>query len=312
MSTTEHALELEVGFVPGQSLLLDSVNATLSEIAPTNIPVLIRGESGTGKEVYARLLHKLSGCSGELKKVSCSIATPAYFSQSLSQPASTISDAGTIFLNGIDELDSDCQRALLCILPEAQQQNETDAMFPRLVSSTSRNLEECVDAGLFRKELYFRLNGVCLRLPSLRQRKEDIPALLQHFLAKHSVLFERPVPAIDQQTIEAITSYDWPGNIRQLENLARKIVALGNSHFVMSDLGTGRTDRTECIKLQGTGSLKVAAKAASRQREREMILEALERTKWNRKRAARELQISYKALLYKLKQIGSLETRIQN
>src|SRR6202022_2159055 len=156
-------------------------------------------------------------------------------------------------------------------------------------------------------ELYFRLSGVCLRLPPLRERKEDIAPLLEHFLAKHALLLKKIVRSVDAQTMQALMAYDWPGNIRQLENFARKVVVLGSCDFAVGDLKMSGTARPPSLKIERTDSLKVAAKAASRQREREMILETLERTRWNRKRAARELQISYKALLYKLKQIGCEE-----
>jgi two-component system response regulator AtoC len=158
--------------------------------------------------------------------------------------------------------------------------------------------------GAFRKELYFRINGFCLRLPPLRERKEDIGVLLEHFLRKYAQELKRPVPIIDQ-TIDTLLSYAWPGNIRQLENLAREIVVLGNPQLAVKDLRIKNADRGSANNFEKVTSLKTAARAASRECEKELILEALERTKWNRKRAAQELQISYKALLYKLKQIGT-------
>jgi len=161
-----------------------------------------------------------------------------------------------------------------------------------------------VKKGHFRKELYFRINGVCLRLPPLRERKEDIGALLEHFVKIHALDLNKAATKLNHESLEILTAYDWPGNIRELENLARKMVALGNIESTLDDLRINRTKQAGSAKLEMSFSLKNAARAASRQKERELILEALERTKWNRKRAARELQISYKALLYKLKQIG--------
>jgi two-component system response regulator AtoC len=170
--------------------------------------------------------------------------------------------------------------------------------------------------GRFRAELYYRINGVYLRLPPLRDRKEDIPALLEFFFKKYTSLFERPRPSISETTVSLLLRHSWPGNIRELENVARKIVALGDQHLATHDLtaeyGNGASDRVpDATKVAATttlnvpsGSLKEAAKAASRVAERAMILKQLERTHWNRKKAARELQISYKALLYKLKQLG--------
>ena len=170
-------------------------------------------------------------------------------------------------------------------------------------------------AGRFREELYYRINGVHLQLPPLRDRKEDIPALLEFFFKKYTSLFERPEPQLSEPTISLLLRHSWPGNIRELENVARKIVALGDEHLATHDLAAGHENRAaESVAAAPknaqrsspapTGSLKAAARTASRVAERAMILTQLERTHWNRKKAARELQISYKALLYKLKQLG--------
>jgi two-component system, NtrC family, response regulator AtoC len=308
-------LALEGGFVPGRARSVESLNATVLEIARTDIPVLILGESGTGKEVYAKLLHRLSDCSDTpLKKVNCSLLNPTQLLEQLHTHHPEISAprvAQSLFLDGIDELESSCQRALLSLLSDNEGQQGTPGPGTRLISSSSQDLEDAVKAGHFRKELYFRINGVCLRLPPLRERKEDIPALLEHFLRKHARALLKATPPLNQETIEALTNYDWPGNIRELENLARNIVALGNVDLALHEIRNSRTDSVPPSRMEQSFSLKNAARAASRQRERELILEALERTKWNRKRAARELQISYKALLYKLKQIGSSETETQ-
>jgi len=303
-------------FVVGHGKAMETLNATLLDIARTDIPVLILGESGTGKEVYARILHRLSGqAKAPLKRLNCSILDPNHVLQQIQDGLPTDSrthTAGTLFLDGIDELDLPCQRALLSALPETQGQRRGNYPFLRLISSSARNLEGDIEAGRFRKELYFRINGVCLRLPPLRERKEDIVALLQHFLRKHAEDMEKAVPGLDQETLDALIGYDWPGNIRELENLARNMVALGNTPLAVSGIRGKWLSRAPGPSPDKSLSLKTAAKAASREKERELILEALERTKWNRKRAARELQISYKALLYKLKQIGTSGTGTQN
>jgi len=148
------------------------------------------------------------------------------------------------------------------------------------------------------------INGVILRLPPLRDRKEDIPDLLECFLVKHANELKKNTPELSRDDRKLLFAYDWPGNIRELENVARKIVAVGDAGLALGDLRISRVP-------QGIGegvsvsSLKVAARAASRRTERELILKALEQTHWNRKRAARDLQISYKSLLYKIKQIGA-------
>ena len=164
-------------------------------------------------------------------------------------------------------------------------------------------MEPEVKAGKFREDLYYGISAVCLRLPPLRQRKEDIPLLRDWFLSAAARDFCRGVPVLSPETQSFFLEYHWPGNIRELKDAARAIVALGDEALAMGGLRSllRRGDRG------GSGekiSLKDAARAASREAEREIILQVLTRTRWNRRRAAQELQISYKALLYKLKQIG--------
>src|SRR5215469_1840800 len=301
-------LALEGSFVPGCARSVESLNATVLEIARTHIPILILGESGTGKAAYAKLVHRLSdSADAPLKKVNCSVLEPAQLSPQLLSNSRGPSDGHSwpaVLLDGIDELGPACQRVLLSLLMEHEDHKENTDRVIRLISTSSRDLEADVKKGHFRKELYFRINGVCLRLPPLRERKEDIRTLLEHFVKIHALDLNRTAPTLSPESIELLTAYDWPGNIRELENLAWKMVALGDTELALDDMRINRTVLTGSAKLEMSFSLKSAARAASRQKERELILEALERTKWNRKRAARELQISYKALLYKLKQIG--------
>lgn len=309
-------LAADPGFVPGSAKSLELLDMTVVEIARTEIPVLILGESGTGKDVYARLLHRLSGGSdAQLRKLNCSILEPAQLLEQIQESSRAHFEShlpDTLLLDGIDELNPACQRILLSVLPDGQGLMKTANQFARIISSSARNLEQCVEAGQFRRELYFRINGVCLRLPPLRDRKEDLRIFLDHFLRRYSRDMGKCSPALGEETIDLLMAYNWPGNIRQLENLAKEMVILGNPQLAVSGLRIKSVDRTTVASPPRVSSLKVAARAASRQRERELILEALEKTKWNRKRAARDLQISYKALLYKLKQIGAIEKRIQN
>ncbi len=312
MSTSlNHAVEhpAMTAFVYGHSAAVQRLNTIVGEIARTNIPVLLMGESGTGKEVYGRLIHRLSKyCHAPLKKLSCRALEPGEF---LSQLKCGLRGNGegpeegmrTLFLDGIDELDLACQKVLLSLLPDGEI-DENSHHGVRLITSTSRNLEKDIESGKFRRELYFRINGVCLHLPPLRDRREDILVLLEHFLAKQAAELGREVPMVSDKEMELLGTHDWPGNVRELENLARKIAVFGDSRKAIDEL-------REMPKLEPTlpeeprsFSLKVAARAASRRAERDMISKALERTHWNRKRAAQELQISYKSLLYKIKQTG--------
>src|SRR5262249_41429815 len=172
-----------------------------------------------------------------------------------------------------------------------------------VICGSSRNLEAEVRAGRFREDLYYRLSGVCLRIPPLRQRKEDIPLLLRFFLAKYAEAFQRPIPPLSAQTRQLFDEHAWPGNLVELEAVVRAIVAVGDESVAMGGLRSMLTRAGNGTNM----SLKEAARAASREAEKELILKVLTRTRWNRRRAAQELQISYKALLYKLKQIGCEE-----
>jgi two-component system response regulator AtoC len=141
-------------------------------------------------------------------------------------------------------------------------------------------------------------------LPPLRERKEDIPSLADFFLSKHAMQFGRTQGSLSARALALFMEYSWPGNIRELENVVKKIVALNDEDLAISELVKTPSGTSVTAVESQTRSLKVAARAASREAERELILKALARTRWNRKRAAQELQISYKSLLYKLKQIG--------
>jgi len=217
----------------------------------------------------------------------------------------------TVFFDEISELDSSCQRSLVYALPDGEARPRRGSLGARVISTTNRNLDDEMRAGRFRSELYYRINGVCLRLPPLRDRKEDIPLLVESFLTRYAAEFGRPRPSLSPRALRMLLDYSWPGNIRELENAVKKIVALGAENLALADLVAEPVETRTEVSETRSFSLKAAARAASREAEREMILEALARTRWNRKRAAQELQISYKSLLYKLKQIGLPDSRTE-
>ena len=305
----------ETGFVSGLSPATRSLESMIGEIASTNIPVLLIGESGTGKEMYAHLVHRLSDNRDKpLARISCGAADASSFLAELGLNASGRNGAaktefGTVFFDEVSELDPACQRNLLCALPDGDGSRSAGLLTARVVATTSRNLDEEIRAGRFRRELYYRINGVCLRLPPLRERKEDIPLLTEYFLTKQAGKLGRQRPTISRRTLDRFTEYSWPGNVRELENAVMKLVALGDENRVVAELAW-EIPATRAAETGGNHghSLKAAARAASRGAERELILEALTRTRWNRKRAAQALQISYKSLLYKLKQIGIVDS----
>jgi two-component system, NtrC family, response regulator AtoC len=291
----------ETDFVESLSPSMRGLEALMREVAQSQIPVLLLAEPGTGKRANARRIHELSGCEGQpFRILSCS-SLKADDSASLE----ALRSIGTVFLEELAELGKDGQSWLLESLTPGKIRDGRPAL-ARLICGSARDLESEVRAGNFREDLYYRLSGVCLRLPPLRQRREDIPVLVEHFLRKYGRDFQLPFPSLSEETHRLFQEYTWPGNIRELENAAKAIVALGDETVAMGGL------RAMLLRPERAGngnrvSLKEAARAASREKEKEIILRALTRTRWNRRRAAQELQISYKALLYKLKQMGGSE-----
>src|SRR3984957_3082546 len=228
-------------FVQGVSPAMRALERTIADIASTDIPVLLVGESGTGKEVVALEIHHLSRRRNEpFVKCGCSGLSGDTLSAHLlcSENASATDRAsgGSLFLDGIHHLEPAAQNRLLHLLPDGAGVPARGCQSMRLISSTTRNLEDEMKGGRFQEELYYRINGVPLRLPRLRDRREDIPALLEFFFKKYASLFERPEPKVSESTMNLLLSHEWPGNIRELENMARKIVALGDEHLATHDL----------------------------------------------------------------------------
>ena len=304
----------EHGFVYGQSEAITSVNTIVGEIAQTDIPVLLSGESGTGKDVYGRLIHQLSRHRQlPMVKLSCTMLEPGdllnRMRQTLGKPEE--GSVGTLFVDGIDELDLDCQKVMLAMLQQQELASGGRASF-RLISTATRILDKEIGMGRFRRELYFRINGVCVKLPALRERKADIVPLAEYFLEKHAAEGGKRTPVLNVGDEDLLKAHDWPGNVRELENLARRIVALGESRTVMGELQQPAMPKMDVGETTRYTSLKAVAREASRLAERDLILKALEKTHWNRKQAARQLQISYKALLYKIKQMEVPGAELKN
>jgi two-component system response regulator AtoC len=289
-------------YLEGVSPSMRPVEVVIAELAQNDVPVLLLAESGAGKRTAARKIHETSSRAGQpFRIVACATLTPEAFDTS---GPGTLFSEGTVFLEEVADLNSASQMRLLGALPKVEGNGNGNGHRPtRLICGSSRELEAEVRSGRFREDLYYRISGVCLRLPPLRQRREDIPYLMSFFLAKFSQDFRRGLPVLSAQTQQLFQDYAWPGNIRELEDMARAIVALGDEALAMGGLRAMFT-RSDRASNGDRVSLKQAARAASREAEKELILKVLTRTRWNRRRAAQELQISYKALLYKLKQIG--------
>jgi DNA-binding NtrC family response regulator len=277
---------------PSVSSGMRTVEEVMRELSQNDVPVLVVGEKGSGKAAAAARIHSMSHRADEPFEVQLCADV------SSSSLAALVGQGGTVYLQGVCDLTPAAQAELVRQIMLAVEHRN----IPRFLCGTSLELEPEVKNGRFREDLYYRISGVCLRMPPLRQRKEDIPVLLECFLSSAGRDLNRPVPVLGTDTMRFFLEYHWPGNIRELKEAARAVVALGDETLAMGGLRSllRRADRTNGEKI----SLKEAARAASREAEKELILQVLTRTRWNRRRAAQELQISYKALLYKLKQIG--------
>lgn len=293
--------EVMTTFIEGVSLNMRPVTAVIRELAQSDVPVLLLAERGAGKHATARRIHELSRRSTRpFRWFPCSTLKPADL-KDFQSAGDTQDGAGTVFLEELADLNSECQRYLQTVLSAAS--NGAGREFVRFICGSARDLELEVKARRLREDLYYRISGVCLRLPPLRQRREDIPVMTRYFLGKYAQEFRSESPNLSAETWRLFQDYAWPGNLRELENAARILVALGDEQLAMGGLRALLS--TSPAHSNGKEvSLKAASRAASHEAEKELILKVLTRTRWNRRRAAAELQISYKALLYKLKQIG--------
>jgi DNA-binding NtrC family response regulator len=299
---TRGAEGTEHSFVESLGQSMRALEVVIRELARNEVPVLLLGEGGAGKEATAERIHQMSERREQpFQVVPCAEVVPEMLAADGTE--GLLQATGTVYLEEMADLNPACQEGLLQSLATPKQNGHSNRVFARLICGSARELEAEVKANRFREDLYYRVSAVCLRLPPLRQRKEDIPCLVNFFLSKYARDFRRPVPQLSLQTQRLFQEYAWPGNIRELEDAAKAIVALGDESVAMGGLRS-LLMRSENGSNGERISLKQASRAASREAEKELILKVLNRTRWNRRRAAQELQISYKALLYKLKQIG--------
>lgn len=308
----------------GASPDMTGVRRTIAKVASTGVPVLLTGESGTGKELIARMLHRESLVSTKpFVQVNCA-AIPATLLESelfgFEKGAFTgavgakpgrveLANSGTLFLDEIGEVEPGTQAKLLQVLQDGQFSRiggqEDKRVNVRFIFATNRDLEEEIAIGNFREDLFYRINVVNIHMPPLRERLEDIPMLCRHFIARHNDKFNCRAGELSSDCIAQLQDYHWPGNIRQLENLIKRYVILGGEDAILSELRDREADIFKfIIPPQGEVSLKQITRQAVRQVERKVILKMVEASNWNRKRAAKRLNISYRALLYKLKEAG--------
>ncbi len=318
MSTVDNNLmppEVGIGFsrdpetFVSVSPAMKALERAVRNLASSEVPVLLLGEPGTGKRALAFQIHQQSLRSdGGFHEAECSDLRAEHLrlGNGSNGVNSILSEfgSGTVVFHEVSILSSECQLALQEFLARRLQADEHNCGGARLIFTTHANLEQEVRLGRFREDLYYRISSFCLRVPPLRHRREDISGLAELFLSKYATRLRCTKPALSDSTRQFLADYGWPGNIRELEEATRTIAAVGDEKLALAALkSTHRGGRRQTERAVAM-SLKEASKAASRAAEKDLILKVLSRTKWNRKRAAGELKISYKALLYKLKQMG--------
>src|SRR5712692_4966421 len=312
------------------------IRSQVGMVARVDVPILLLGESGTGKEVVARLLHKLSPRSDAIfLKVNCA-ALPselleselfgyeagAFTGATRPKPGKfELCNKGTILLDEIGEMPPALQAKLLHVLQDQKfsrlGSRSVIKVDVRILAATNINIPEALATKRLREDLYYRLNAFTLQLPPLRERKEEIPILLKHFMARMSEQYARPPLPLSQPLLQACQDYSWPGNLRELSNFIKRYLVLGDETLAVSELqprpdgggGTHADGRSAVASAESAGGLKSLSRNAKDEAEAEAIARALEETNWNRKQAAARLQISYKALLYKIRQYGIAQSR---
>jgi transcriptional regulator with GAF, ATPase, and Fis domain len=302
--------------VIGNSPALESVLEQVERVAPTDSTVLIQGETGTGKELIAHAIHNLSSrCGRPFIRLNCA-AIPldlleselfghekGAFTGAIAQKIGRfeLADKGTLFLDEVGDIPGALQPKLLRVLQEQEFERlgstRTHKVDVRMVAATNRNLMEMANRGEFRSDLYYRLNVFPVQLPPLRERREDIPALVSHFVEIYGRRMSRQIEHIPATTMSALTSYQWPGNIRELQNLIERAVILSNDGVLPNPLPAGPT----------SGNSASAVATTLKDSERILILRTLESVGWvigGPKGAASKLGLKRTTLIHKMQKLG--------
>jgi two-component system response regulator AtoC len=308
----------------GDSQGMVDVRNLIEEVASSDLTVLVRGESGTGKEIVARMIHVRSTRRAEpFVKVNCA-AIPrdlleaelfgyekgAFTGAHKTKPGRfEVANKGTMFLDEIGDMPLELQSKLLQVLEQQEfvrvggiNNIHVDV---RIVCATNKNLEDAISQGGMRDDLFYRLNEITVHLPPLRNRRSDIPLLVEHFLEKLCILYGKPRKNLKSETMHLLQGFDWPGNVRQLENLIKQIVVRSDENIIFDTLkgpipSIGR--KGPLVEIDDDDlAMKKKVDGAVAEVEKLLITKALHRTNWNRRKAARLLDISYRSLLYKIK-----------
>jgi two-component system, NtrC family, response regulator AtoC len=318
---------------PSMMKLYDTVRL----LAAVDVPVLILGESGVGKDVVANLLHKHSlRSNGSYTSVNCAALPPDLLESELfgyeagaftgavkAKPGKfELADHGTLLLDEIGEMTAPMQAKLLHVLQDGRFSRlgarTTTQVDVRVVAATNINIEDAIATSAFRQDLYYRISAFTINIPPLRERKAEIPYLVEQMLKRHAANFRQTPVYISPEVIEAMQAYHWPGNLRELSNYVVRMQVLQETDATLADLtakvrGVPPAERScprlPSEELHGVEDMRMIVRNFKDQTESRLIQEALDGTGWNRRHAAAELRISYRALLYKIQQYGLKNTR---
>jgi two-component system response regulator AtoC len=307
--------QLDNGFITLNKRMLQ-IRAISDQVAHTDVPILVLGESGVGKDVLARYIHQKSGRTGPFVRVNCA-ALPADLLESelfghergsftgaqREKPGKfELAGSGTILLDEIGEMSSALQAKMLHILQDGEYSRlggtRTLTSEARVIAATNKHIDKLVSSGAFREDLLFRLNVITMELPPLRERPEDIIPLSNIFVAKYREKYKSTVQQLPPEILAGFARHSWPGNIRQLENNIKRFLIIPDVQMALLELHRGNL--TSETPPRSAGSFKEQSASAAETAEKELIFRTLNEVNWNRKQAAKRLDICYKSLLNKL------------
>ena len=313
----------------GSTPAMQDIRARLERVIPSDLPVLIMGESGSGKEVIAKYLHSRSPRhQAAFVRVNCAAIPAALLESELfgyekgsvtgakesKKGLVEIAEGGTLFLDEIGDMHPELQGKLLHLLDDgaytrigATTQMQGNI---RVICATNANLTVAVEGGTFRQDLLHRIDAVCVTLPALRERRSDIPQLCEYFLGRLGRQFGRAAPLLNPATLQLLQEWTWPGNMRELENWIARAIILGDDLTLSAEL-RHQVVKNSPLKTHGRRSspLKEASRKATESVTNSLIIKALQDNQWNRRKTAEELNMSYRSLLYKLREVGVPQRR---
>jgi DNA-binding NtrC family response regulator len=301
----------------GQSAVMERLRERMAQVAASPVTVLVQGESGTGKELVARGIHEMSDrCSGSFVKLNCAALSASLMESELfghEKGSFTGADqaragrfesahGGTLLLDEVSEIEPTLQAKLLRVLQEKEFErvgsSVTRRVDVRVIATTNRDLQKAVAQGDFREDLYFRLNVLPIEVPALRHRRQDIPELVEHFLARHAEQEQAPVRQITREAVELLMRYDWPGNVRELENLVERACVLDPGPVLKPE------NLRPWLSDNGEADVDVGAGLTLKQMERKLIEATLRQCHGHRVRTAEALGIGVRTLTGKLRTYG--------